>query len=71
MMSIVLLLLFPLIILGVVWGIYAIYLQIKMSVNMARRFNKNGAFGFFLLFLLGIGNLILGFGHADYDVNRA
>ena len=61
----------PLIILGVVWGIYTIYLQIKMSVNMAHRFNKNGAFGFFLLFLLGIGNLILGFGRADYDANRA
>ena len=61
----------PLIILGIAWGIYAIYLQIKMSVNLAHRFNKTGAFGFFLLFLLGIGNLILGFDQADYDANRA
>lgn len=60
----------PVIVVSVLWGIYAFYLQIRMSIVMAHRFKKSAAFGIFLLFLLPIGNLILGYGKADYDKTR-
>jgi hypothetical protein len=44
-----------------------IVIHIIVSLDVAKRFGKGGAFGFFLLFLLSfIGYPMLGFGKAQY-----
>jgi hypothetical protein len=44
-----------------------IVIHIIVALDVAKRFGKGGAFGFFLLFLLSfIGYPIIGFGKAQY-----
>ncbi|EWM12396.1 DUF5684 domain-containing protein [Kutzneria sp. 744] len=45
-----------------------IIIHLIVSLDVARNFGKGGAFGFFMVFLLGpIGFPILGFGSAQYQ----
>jgi hypothetical protein len=40
---------------------------IMLAIDIAKSFGQGAAFGFFLLFLLGIGYLVLGFGNYTYQ----
>lgn len=48
------------------WAIVLV-LEIIAFLEIAKRFGRSGTFGFFLLFLIPIGWLILGFGDAQYQ----
>ena len=50
------------------WAILLV-LEIIAVLEIAKRFGKSGVFGFFLLFLIPIGWLILGFGDAQYNAS--
>jgi len=43
-----------------------IVVGIIVAISIAKAFGRSAAFGFFLLFLLGIGYLIIGFGSDRY-----
>lgn len=65
---------FGLILNGIValaWLCYMIYIAFKTGITCAHRFGKSTAFGVVgLVIFAPIGNLILGFGNADYDASR-
>lgn len=52
---------------GMILNLGCIYIEVKMSLKLAKVFGKGKAFGVGFYFLPGVFSLILGMGEAQYD----